>query len=45
MIRLWPEKGPRSLTRTMIRFPLSSAVTSTYVGNGSVVCAAVIHFA
>ena len=34
--------GPRSLTFTTTRLPFTRFVTSTQVGSGSVVCAAVI---
>lgn len=33
-------KGPRSLTRTLIRRPFSRLITSTIEGSGKVVCAA-----
>ncbi len=36
--------GPRSLIFTITLLPFSRFVTSTQVGNGNVVCAAVIAF-
>ena len=41
-IRRLSTNGPRSLTLTTTRLPFARFVTSTQVGNGSVVCAAVI---
>ena len=36
--------GPRSFTRTTTLLPVSRSVTRTYVGSGSVLCAAVIAY-